>query len=70
MNEKNKFEEYLLSEYSNIAQAHFKSIETKKYTFACIRSCEEELQNRGSGSKQTGRIFRGVRLWVNITLTF
>jgi len=28
MNEENKFEEYLLSEYSNIAQAHFKSIET------------------------------------------
>jgi len=28
MNEKNKFEEYLLTEYSNIAKAHFKSIET------------------------------------------
>jgi uncharacterized HAD superfamily protein len=28
MNEENKFEKYLLSEYSNIAQAHFKSIET------------------------------------------
>lgn len=28
MNETNKFETYLLSEYSNISQAHFKSIET------------------------------------------
>lgn len=28
MSDKNKFEEFLLSEYSNIAQAHFKSIET------------------------------------------
>ncbi|MCX5638820.1 MAG: hypothetical protein NTX52_14175 [Planctomycetota bacterium] len=28
MSEESKFEEYLLSEYSNIAQAHFKSIET------------------------------------------
>jgi len=28
MNNKSKFDEYLLSEYSNIAEAHFKSIET------------------------------------------
>jgi len=28
MSDENKFDEYLLSEYSNIAQAHFKSIET------------------------------------------
>jgi len=75
MSETNKFEKYLLSEYENIAQAHFKSIETISTFFrhyllimSIPLSAIAIFSRVSSSTEQTLSIFKEYKLVISAVL--
>ena len=76
MSDESKFEKYLLSEYSNIAQAHFKSIETISTFFryyllimSIPLSAIAIISRFSSYTQQTSNIFEEYKLPISAVLS-